>query len=336
MTDVEGREQPAQARRSWLMVLRRGVLGVAVVLAVWTVVTQWDSVSTAVRDAGGWGMTVSVLAAAAAVSASGEQQRRLLQAWGSVVPATDWMRVFWLAQLGKYLPGSAWAYVAQMELARERGVRRALSVVVMAVGALLTVLTALVIGAIAVPQQDVVTVPDWVIVVAVAVAVAVLVALVVRPQLLVGLVNLVGRRVWRLGEVEAPAAATPLRIAVVWSLVAWLLYGLHLWVLVRGIGAERGSPGYLAALAGFALAWVIGFLFVVVPAGVGVREGVFVGVFGASIGSAAALAVALLSRFGIMFAELLLTLVSVSWSAWSRWRAVQAARPPTGSIGGRT
>ncbi len=45
----------------------------------------------------------------------------LLNDLGSPLPPAGSLRVFFLGQLGKYVPGSVWPAVAQMELGRDYG-----------------------------------------------------------------------------------------------------------------------------------------------------------------------------------------------------------------------
>ena len=92
-----------------------------------------------------------------------------------------------------------------------------------------------------------------------------------------------------------------------WQTVCWLLYGLHATVLAVGIGAAA-TPGTIAVVVGgFALAYGIGPLFVLTPAGAGVRETALVlllgGVLGTAGGPAAALALALVSRLLLVVTE---------------------------------
>ncbi|MGZ4591033.1 MAG: lysylphosphatidylglycerol synthase domain-containing protein [Actinomycetes bacterium] len=80
-----------------------------------------------------------------------------------------------------------------------------------------------------------------------------------------------------------------------WTLAFWVVFGLHVWVLAVGLGADplRTLP---VAIGGFALAFSIGPLLVVLPAGAGVREAVLVVLLSTVLPPAEATAVALTSR----------------------------------------
>jgi len=286
------------------------VLSVAAMIFVSVALrNQWRGVRDALVGMNAAVLLVSTVAAASAIACSGEQQRRLLSSWAAEVPRAVFHRVFYAAQLGKYLPGSAWAYVAQMELSKERGIGRAASTFAIALGALMTVLTAGAMSGLLLTTQPFTGVPEWARVLAFAVCVLVLVVILARPLV----VDRFAR--WGMGKVhrEVPSAAPTaghLRWAIGWSLVAWLGYGFHLWLLM----VDAGGPalgGWTVALGGFATAWVCGFLVFFLPAGIGVREAVLVAVLtGAGLDAATALAVSLVSRFLIVLAEVLLAVPS--------------------------
>ena len=294
------------ARRRWPgLVARWGFLLVAAVLAVVALVDQWDDVRGALEQVGALHAARAVLAAGGASVCSAEQQRVLLGAAGTSVPARSWTRIYYVAQLGKYVPGTAWAYLAQMELSRRHGARRAASLLTMLLGAALSVLTAVVVAVPAVLDGGVEGVPGWVTWTAVALATVALGVVVVRPDVAVGLVRSVAGRVRRAAVPDLAVGGSAVRWAVAWSFGSWVLYGLHLAAIIDPLGAS-GLTGTVTALGTFALAWVAGFLVVIAPAGVGVREAVMVAVLGPVVGTGAALAAALLSRFLVIAAELVL------------------------------
>ena len=72
--------------------------------------------------------------------------RALLIAVGHRLPVLTSARLYFLTQIGKYLPGSVWPVVAQMELGREEGVPAAQSGVAAALNLLVGIVTGIVIG----------------------------------------------------------------------------------------------------------------------------------------------------------------------------------------------
>jgi hypothetical protein len=117
------------------------------------------------------------------------------------------------------------------------------------------------------------------------------------PRLLTEVVD----RAFALVRREPPRLATSSRhmaMSFAWALVTWLLYGGHVWLLVRSVGGS-GPAVWVAATGGIALGWALGLVAVLAPAGAGVRDGILVAVLSPLVGRSPALAVALASR-GLM------------------------------------
>jgi glycosyltransferase 2 family protein len=175
------------------------------------------------------------------------------------------MRVFYLGQLGKYLPGTIWPAVTQMRLGRDHRVPPRASgaavVVLMLVG------TGLAVGGPGDPPAGPGRGPG---------------------------VPLAGPGPAPAGPGRHPAGAEPgprpglrlarqpplpaplsaggtLRVAG-WALGSWLCYGVQAYLLARGLGAEGGALLWLQCTGAFAAAFASGPLLLVVPAGAGVRE----------------------------------------------------------------
>jgi len=98
-------------------------------------------------------------------------------------------------------------------------------------------------------------------------------------------------------------------LAFGWSLCGWLLWGVHVWALATGLGADTSDTVALS-LGGFALAWSAGLLVVIAPAGVGVREAVLVAALSPVLDSADALVVALASRLFMSVGDFVLAAAS--------------------------
>jgi glycosyltransferase involved in cell wall biosynthesis len=179
-------------------------------------------------------------------------------AWRVLVPVKGIAasRIFFLGQLGKYLPGRVWGVVTHVDLGRRAGVSAERMVTAYLVSIGLTILTGALVGLLAAPGW-------WI-----AVPVAGLAVLLVRPQLLDRVIAVAARLVKR------PVTALPpgrLRLAISLALVSWLISGLHLWAVVVLLGADAG-PSAAVSIGAFALATVAGSLSIIAPDGWGVRE----------------------------------------------------------------
>ncbi|MDX6285646.1 MAG: glycosyltransferase 2 family protein [Frankiales bacterium] len=282
--------------------LRAVLLPVAAGLAAYAVVAQWSDIRHALDRVGFVAPLLAFLLALVGLAAGALAWRALLTDVGVRLPLAATTRVFFVGQLGKYLPGGVWPVVAQMELGHDAGAERrhvgAVSVLVMAVN----VVTGLVVAAACLPftSSSALHRVGWLLVL-VPVGVALL-----HPRVLN---EVIGRalRLLRREPLEQPPSIRGVAAAVAWSLVMWAAFGAHLYVLADPL-AESGHRLPLLAVGGYALAWVVGFLVVVAPSGVGVREAMLVLALAPALPAGEATAVALLSRA-------LMTVADLAWAA---------------------
>ena len=99
-----------------------------------------------------------------------------------------------------------------------------------------------------------------------------------------------------------------------------MLIGLQLWVLAVGLDAPAGRA-LLAAGFGYALAASIGLLVVVVPAGLGARDVAIVLTLATMMPRSAATAVAIVSRFVVLVADLIAATAGWLYERHDRVRA---------------
>lgn len=209
---------------------------------------------------------------------------------GIDLPLGTSFRVFLVSQIGKYIPGSVWPVLAQMEMARDRGISRARAGTASIVSMLVGVVTAALASVLVLfTEGPGVLGQYWGVLL-----VAPLGLIALTPPVLGRLLQIVGRVIRR------PLDSTGLRgrslaASVFWGMLMWIAFGLHAWFILRDLVPEV-HVGFTAAAGAFALAWVVGFLFVLAPAGVGVREVILVVALGGTLGRPDALALAIVSR----------------------------------------
>ncbi len=255
----------------------------------------------------------AVLAAAGAVLAGLFANlltwRAVLADLGSTLPLPAAQRVFFLGQLGKYIPGSVWPVLAQMELGKEHGVPRARSGTVGLLTVALSLVAGLLTAAVTLPFTSADALDRyWYAFLAVPILGIGLLPAVANPVLDTLL------RLARRPGMEQKLTGRGMVIALFWAVVAWLLFGLQIYVLTAALGAEEGALPL--SIGAFALAWTLGFLVVIAPAGAGVREGALVVGLAPILSSEKALLVALISR----------ALMSLGDAAWAGVAVVAARR----------
>jgi len=286
------------------------LVGVAFVVTALTFVMvrlagDWDAARDAARSLSPASLLGSFAAALLGLGLTALAWRRILAGLGHVIPVVPAAGVFFVSQLGKYVPGSIWPYLAQARLGRAQDVPGTRSAQAGLTFVLLHLLTGVVVGT---PRLLLGDGLDSRFAWALLVIPAVL--LLVHPRVTTRLVLLAGR-LMRADVTPAAPSWAALAGAAAWLLGAWLLYGLSLTALVAPIdGIEAGDLLWLTSA--YALAWSVGFvgaavLVVAAPAGLGFREAALFATLTGVVGPGAAGLVALLSR-------VIMTVADVSWA----------------------
>ncbi len=193
-----------------------------------------------------------------------EGWRRILVAWDSHLPFGDAARIWFLSNLGKYVPGNIWSLTAMGVMARRRGlsaIAAAGSSVIMQTVSLATGTAIVMVTSAKLLGQPML----------VGAAVMLLLALLLSaPRFLPPLATWVGNLIGR--DVAPPSVpATSIWTAAVASAFSWLFYGIAFQLFVRGLLGS--APGEISSyIAVYTAAYILGFISPIAPAGLGVRE----------------------------------------------------------------
>jgi glycosyltransferase 2 family protein len=268
--------------------LKWGVVVAAVGIGAYEISKEWGEVHHALGQIGVLASFEALLALLVMQFATLRVWQVLLAGLGSPLRTTAAGRILFIGQLGKYIPGSVWPVLAQMELGARAKVPRTRSASASVLTMLLSLLTGLITAAVTLPfarQSD-----DylWVFLVVPVIVVC------LHPKVLNPLLNKLFKLAKRPG-LERPLTGRVLAHALAWAFTAWIFNGLQIWILAEKFGAPAGKTA-LIALGGYAFAWCVGFVVVIAPAGAGVREVLLIAALSPVIGTGPATAVTLVSR----------------------------------------
>jgi glycosyltransferase 2 family protein len=287
-------------------VLRAGFLLLALALAVAYLWRDREAVADAWTRLDARSLALAALLSLANVALSGASWRAVLADLGSRLPPSAAARVFFVGQLGRYVPGTVFQFVAQAELARDHGVPRRRTGSALAVALLVSMTTAslLVTGVLPLALHgrelrgwEWTGWLRWLT----PLLLVLLVPRVINPLLTALL------RIARQDPLEHPVTWRGLLAAAGWATASWLAVGLQVFVLAGAVGVSWPTgPALALAVGGYALAWIVGFLVVLAPAGAGARELVLGAVVALATGSGAAAVVVLGSRVLLTLADLAL------------------------------
>jgi glycosyltransferase 2 family protein len=269
--------------------LRWAVVIIAVGVGGYEISIEWHQVRHALTQIGVLASFEALLALLVAQFANLKVWQGLLAGLGSPLRTSIAARILLIGQLGKYIPGSLWPVLTQMELGAQAKVPRTRSASASILSMLLSLCVGLVIAMVTVPFAAVHS-DDylWVFVLLPVVAVC------CYPKVLNPLLN----KLFKLAKrppLDTPITGRVLAGALGWQLMAWIFMGLQIWILAEKFNAPIGKTA-LIALGGYAFAWCVGFVAVFAPAGAGVRDLILIAALGPVIGTGPATAVALVSR----------------------------------------
>lgn len=252
----------------------------------------------------------------AGIYATFRSWRAALADLGGSLPHTGAMRVFYVGQLGKYVPGTVWPAVTQMRLGRDYRVPPRASGAAFVVFMLMLIGTGLLVGVPVIPLlgRDAVAEYRWLALV------LPLLALALAPPVLNRAIAL-ALRLARRPPMPAPLSLGGILRVAGWAVVSWLCYGAHVYLLARQLGAEGGALLWLQCTGAFAAAFVSGPLLLVVPAGAGVREAALLLLLGSTVTAPVTAVIAVVSR-------LLFVVGDVAWSGVAVVAARRAVSAP--------
>lgn len=231
---------------------------------------------------------------------------------GPPLPLADAVRIFFLANLGRYLPGKVWQLAGLAYLASKRGVSLPVATSSAVLGQIFSLGAAACLAAIGLALGVGSGYPRELLPWALALLVLVAVGTLVPAALRLGL-----RIAFKLGGKGEEVPTIDNWFGARWLglyLPVWLGYGIAFGLLWASFPALPPVfwPGAIGALAA---AYLIGYAALFAPAGVGVREGALALLLAPWVGAAAAGVLAVIARIWMTVGELVpLSLAGGAWA----------------------
>lgn len=211
-----------------------------------------------------------------------EAWRATLRVWSESLPFSTAARIWFVSNLGKYVPGKVWQIAAMGAMAQKAGVSATAAVGSSLVVNLVSIIAGFAVIAVTAAGRVGVVVGArsagvsggaaelFVIAIAIAGGGALLLAPVAIPRL----ASIAGRVTGR----SIPIPRVPARaiwIAAASTIASWLLYGLSFTMFAHGV-SPRATGNAMSYVAVYTGSYLAGYLALFVPGGVGVREGALI------------------------------------------------------------
>jgi uncharacterized membrane protein YbhN (UPF0104 family) len=234
----------------------------------------------------------------------------ILRRWQAKWSYVNTARIFFVSQLTKYLPGSIWVFPSRVFLMRNAGFSVGKGAYVLVFESLAFLTSGLAAGLLASGTFPV-PLNGWALPLGglSLLGLAAMFLLLLAPGRLLVLIP----KRWRPSTEPKPVNPRSALTIVLGTLLGlsanWLLIGTSMWAVLAAAGTLKGAEFLLLFTATFALAWVIGFVVILSPGGVGVREGVMIALLAGSLSQPMAALLALASRVLWWLCELVLYFV---------------------------
>jgi hypothetical protein len=269
---VPGGRPPAVTGPAGAKWLRAGAWAAVLLLAAFaalSIASRWaafrDSFSLVDWGASPVAMAASAVLLAAALALNPAGWILVARELGARSPTRGMTAAWFASQLGRYAPGKIWLFAGRIGYLKAEGLSLARAAAASAWELILSFASVGLVAGPAVLLSGAVSLPS-------SVRAAVLVAAVSAPLLpLLPPVQKLAFRLRGSGEYRGVRVSTALRAVALYALI-WVLRGVSLWLWLTGLGIP--SNGFAACAGAAPLSWLAGYIVIVIPGGIGVREAV--------------------------------------------------------------
>lgn len=214
------------------------------------------------------------------------------------------LRIWILSTASRYVPGSIWQFIGRVELAQREGIARSKTIASLLLEIFLVLVAGVFMSLLALPfiKLNQLGIGLWIFLLPFPL-------LLLHPNIANRIIDLLARISKKdIRRVDVSFSSSDTISAFPWFAVNFLINGTALFFLVTALVGTI-EPSWLIAYTGFyALSWVLGYVALFAPAGVGVTEVSLAYLLSFSMPFSLASTIALSYRFFLTIAELLVFL----------------------------
>lgn len=225
---------------------------------------------------------------------------------GADVPFMTAFRSYFYSGMTKYIPGKIWGMAFRIIVAGREGVREGTAALGVVFESILLIASASFVGGIAFTQLNI-PLPTSVRIMSFLLPFSVFL---LHPSNLKRVIPWLGKRYGTYFTIPDHYPSFLDLLVLLWGYCGiWVMNGLGLFFLSGSIRSQT-LDDFVPLVAGNTLAWLAGFITVLSPAGLGVREIVLTTLLGSISGASFAALVAVMSRAMMIITELLGALIA--------------------------
>jgi uncharacterized membrane protein YbhN (UPF0104 family) len=237
---------------------------------------------------------------------------QILKQSGHVLSYSKMFKIWFISNLGRYVPGKVWQFLGMLYLLEKEDVPKSKGFSVAILAQVLSSMAGILImiGFVKYDSyQKLLSHSLWLLVLLTAFIAGVII-LIFYPKLLQKLINF-GLEIFKKEKISFDYKPRNLLFYLLSYAGCWLLFGFCFLIFIKSI-VPAPFEIYFGVTGAFAGSATIGFLALFAPGGIGVREGVLVALLSSYFPVPVATLIALLSRVWITLAELLLFFIALA------------------------
>lgn len=298
----------------WLNLIRVLLILVALIPLIYAVINNWEELLQVFTKIKWWNFIFSQILLVLIFPLMGFISWIVVRNFRSSLGIFQVLRYYFISQIAKYLPGGFWAIPGRVLLYVTAGVPQAQATV-----SVFREISAVFIGAaivggfglfLGLPISETLRT-----VIGIGLFTAIVVVILTQIPIIWSWLN---RIPWIKSKPVDMAMVQANQLNMTWLLQAcgvsiafWLLLGIPFRILVLSVSSDGVSLSWIEAAAIFSLSWCAGFVVLVAPAGLGIRETVLSILLASFIPRVDALAVALLARLWWIAGETVWIVISI-------------------------
>jgi len=267
------------------------------------VINGWDEIKTYEWRIDPLYMALSVIITMGAITLTTKVSHRLLKAFGYRINFWKYSYIYWLANMGRYAPGKVVQVVGMIVLLQREGIDKRVSFSVMTIYqgmfVLVSGITAILLVGPSFLNKVSPNFPVWVII-----PIAICGIIVSLPKVLNKLLNIV-MKILKRDEINYYLSMRDWAIVFIALIVTWLGVAAGFAFLVKAL-TPISFEQFPFVGGTFLAAYVLGWIVLIAPGGLGVREGIIVLLLSSMIPAGVAGIVSIASRIWMLIIEIIL------------------------------
>lgn len=212
--------------------------------------------------------------------------------FGETISQTNSLTIWFFSEAVRYIPGNIWSFASRAYLARQNNITKKTSLIILPAEIIVAITITTILSLYAIGNVLESHLVNFIFFIVIFVSLIITLALL----LFHGYINKILKNL-----TSSTVVLKALLIALMLQFVSWTFYGFGYLVLINNFTT---TPNFILLFSYTLLAWLIGYLTIITPMGIGVREGAFVLLAGSQLGTPQAIVIAILARIILIITEI--------------------------------